>query len=165
MFLLIAERESTMDLLLGQYEIRLKTQVQDSVVAEIFHWNKSDVNTNITPIGHLIATHEPYSEPFLPHWAIELFLRVDVKYSSDKSETIVVSNPKRQAGPNKTLLKYLLNIKESNLPYYHPDLPTEIIDYLLRLDMCNEPIGMNICHYTYAGFRERGQLWESEDED
>ncbi len=154
-----------MDLLLGQYEIKLKARVQGSVIAEIFHWRKKEIGANITPIGHLIATKEPYSEPFLPHWSVQLFLRTDVKYDINTSETIVVSNPKGQAGPNKALLKYLQNIKISNLPNYHPNLPAEIINYLLHSELCNEPIGMNICHYTYAGLKERGQLWDTEDED
>lgn len=90
-------------------EIKLKTRAQDSVAAEIFHWRKKEKGANITPIGHLIAIMEPYSEPFLPHWSVQLFLRTDIKYDINTSETIVVSNLKGQAGPNKKSLKYLQN--------------------------------------------------------
>ncbi|MCD4713424.1 MAG: hypothetical protein K8R73_09100 [Clostridiales bacterium] len=150
-----------MELIINQYEMKIKHEASGCIVAEIFHHKRNVYNgVNITPVGHLICSKEPGSELFAPHYAIQLFIRSDVRYDIKHSETIVVSNPTGQAGPNKTLFKYLTQVKESGLPCYHEKLPDEILKYMIEMNYCAEPIGMNIYHYSTGGFRELGQLWE-----
>ncbi|MGI1659454.1 MAG: hypothetical protein ACRKFN_10790 [Desulfitobacterium sp.] len=153
-----------MQLVLDQYECKFRNSSKDCSVAEILHWKtNASGGANITPVGHLIITKESGSETFLPHYSIQLFLRNDVRYEIESRSTIVVANPQGQAGPNKSLLKYLVGLKEGNLPYYHPRLPDEILNYLLDKGICDKPIGMNIFHYSTGGFRELGQLWDDTD--
>jgi hypothetical protein len=152
-----------MNLILDQYEIKIKSNSNGNIICEInHHYINNSGGDNITPIGFIIITKEEYSEPFLPHNRIQLFLRNDVRLDLKFNQIIVVSNPEGQAGSDKNLLKYLNEIKNSNMPFYSEKLPDEIINYLLINRLCEEPIGMNICHFSYNGFREKGQLWEED---
>ncbi|WP_340010824.1 hypothetical protein MHI32_21685 [Paenibacillus sp. FSL H7-0690] len=147
--------------ILNQYELNITNQSDRTTIIKINHFLTNESGgRNITPIGYLIISYEKADGTFLNHYSIQMFCRNDVRYDIDSKETIVVSNSEGQAGPNKPLLPKLMKIKNSELPYYHPKLPDEIIDFLLKINICKEPLGMNICHYNYAGYRERGHLWD-----
>jgi hypothetical protein len=77
----------------------------------------------IEKIGYFIANIEKEEETFIEHIVIELTLRTDLKYDSIKHISVAVNSPKGFAGPDKELLKELLEYQKSSLPSYSEKLP------------------------------------------
>lgn len=153
-----------MELLLDQYELKSLYSSKECVFYEVNHWKKNEYGgANITPIGRIVVIDNRASESFLSHHSVDFYYRSEVKYNEQTEETIVVSNPERQAGTKKSLLKYLIGVKNSNLPSFHPELPDKMIQYLIKLEVCKEPIAMTIYTCESFGFKQFGKLWDDED--
>jgi len=60
--------------------------------------------------------------------------------------TTIVSNPEQQAGDNRQLLERLSSLRDSDLPYCHPDMPRAIGAGLIQHGFCTEPVAVHIHH-------------------
>lgn len=145
---------------LGEYTVYLDYESAEAIVGHIHHVRRNEAGGQIqVPVAHFAAHLEPGDDLLRQHWAINLFLRSDVRWDATTHETTVVANPKRQAGPNRSLLRRLKRIRDSGLPLYHPSLPKELGELLLRESACSEPALVKIHHISSESFVRFGDVF------
>jgi hypothetical protein len=76
--------------------------------------------------------------------------------------TTLVASPQRQAGQNKSLLQRLVTLRDSALPFYHPDLPQEIGRALLEGNFCHKPASVTVHHFNNGLLLHFGQVYDDE---
>jgi hypothetical protein len=155
-----------LDILGGEYALVLDHCGAEGLVGHIDHVDrkgKDGFGCVSTPVGHVAAhIHLGSPELFRSHWSITLFFRSDVRYEQTSHTTTVVASPERQAGPNRSLLQKLLSLRDSPLPFYHPDLPREIGRALLAAKFCHEPASVTVHHYESGPFLHFGQVYDND---
>src|SRR5579862_1382120 len=131
------------EILAGEYALILDHCSETGLVGHIDHIDRSGrqgFGTVATPIGFLSAhIHPGVPELVCPHWSIMLFFRSDVRYEQTSRTTTVVASPEGQAGQNRPMLRRLISLRDSALPFYHPELPGAIGRALLDSKLCQEP--------------------------
>ncbi|HKY29481.1 MAG TPA: hypothetical protein VJM12_16200 [Pyrinomonadaceae bacterium] len=144
---------------LGEYAIYFDYESVAAIVGHIHHVKRNEAGTQLqVPVARFAAYLSPGDDVLRTHWAIDLFLRSDVRYDPTTRETTVVANPERQAGSNRALLRALERIRDSNLQFCHSDLPKELAQVLLRESNCSEPALINIHHSYNDSFFTYGVL-------
>ena len=140
-----------LDILDGEYALILDHCAEGGIVGHIDHVDRSGrtgFGTVATPVGFLAAhIHPGVPELVCPHWSIMLFFRSDVRYEQASHTTTVVASPEGQAGQNRPMLQRLRSLRDSALPYYHPELPRAIGCALLEAKLCKEPASVSVNHY------------------
>jgi hypothetical protein len=153
-----------LDILDGEYALILDHSGADGLVGHIDHVNRNGQHgfgCVSTPVAHLAAhIHPGAPELFRSHWSIALFFRSDVRYEQAHHTTTVVASPERQAGKNRALLQRLVTLRDSSLPFYHPDLPQEVGRALIDAKFCHEPASVAVHHYDSGPFVHFGQIYD-----
>lgn len=148
---------------LGEYAVYLDYENAEAIVGHIHHVaHNASGGLMQVPVGRFYALLQPDDELFRTHWAIDLFLRSDVRYDPKTHETIVVRNPERQAGSNRAMLSRLKQIRDGNLHFYHSALPKELGQVLIRMSKCSEPALVNIHHSSNDSFITYGEVFYDE---
>lgn len=155
-----------LEVLDGEYAVILDHCDAEGLIAHIHHIDRSGrqgFGTVATPIGYMTAHIFPGSpEIVVRHWAISLFFRSDVRYEQPSHTTTVVTSPERQAGKNQPMLQRLISLRDSALPFYHPELPQAIGRALLDAKLCHEPAGVTVHHYTSGSVIHFGKVYDDE---
>lgn len=148
---------------LGEYAVYLDYENAEAIVGHIHHVAHNETGGLLqVPVGRFSALLQPADELFWTHWAIDLFLRSDVRYDPKTHETTVVADPERQAGSNRAMLDRLNRIRDSDLHFYHSALPKELGQLLLRVSKCSEPALVNIHHSYNDSFITYGEVFHGE---
>ncbi len=156
--------KSSIEVLNGEYVVLPEYKSSDAMIAEVCHVRRNDAQRVYTPVAHLSASaHSGESEGFLnPHWSVHLFVSSSVRYLADLKSTEVVSNPQRQAGPDKPFLKHLLAVRDSTLPYLHPELPHALGLALINSAVCSKPLVVHVHVSDEQAFVDFGRVAEDD---
>lgn len=156
--------KENVEILDGEYVVLPKYASPGAFIAEIHHVHRIGKAKLFTPVAHISAFKHLGADMTYPHWSVRMFVRSDVRYEAKAKTTTVVANPERQAGPNKAMLKHLLTLRDSNLPYIHPDLPQALGRGLIDASICSEPSVVHIHNSNEQNFVELGKVFHDDDE-
>lgn len=136
------------EILDGEYIVLPQYKSAGALIAEVCHVHRNAVGGElVTPVGRLSAfiySGEEAEDLFNRHWSIHLFIRSDVRYQAQLKRTDVVANPEGQAGPRSALLHHLRTLRDSNLPFVHPELPHALAVALIKARLCPEPASLHV---------------------
>lgn len=154
------------DILEGEYRLILDHCTADGLIGHIHHVDRQGQHgfgCVQTPVGYVAGHVDPGElELLLPHWSVGLFLRSDVRYEQTSHRTTVVGSPARQAGQNQAFLHQLLALRDSSLPFYHPELPRAVGRALLDAQLVQEPALVNIYHFTDESCVAFGEVFDQD---
>jgi hypothetical protein len=147
------------DLIDGEYVGYVDASAKEVIVGHIDHvkFNPSG-GCNSVEVAHFSARLDPGCDLFLKHWHVDLFLRSDLRYDTVTATTTVIGNPEGQAGDDEELLNRLTSLRDSDLPFYHRDLPRAFGAGLIRAGACCDPVGIAVHHSTNEEFINFGDI-------
>jgi hypothetical protein len=149
--------------LLGEYRVFLDHESPEAVVGRMHHFKRNESGGSLeVPVGHFAGCLVPGDDLMRCHWAVDLSLRSDVRYDPDAHQSMVVSHPERQAGANRAMLEHLIALRDSTLPYYHPSLPKQLGELLLRESVCRVPALVRVHHTTNDSFVQFGEVFHED---
>lgn len=144
---------------LSEYTVFLDYESAEAILGHIHHIQRNPAGgRRQVPVAHFAARVEGGDDLLKAHWAVYLFLRSDVRYDPAAHETTVVANPKRQAGPDRSLLRRLRRLRDGGLAPYAPSLPRELGELLLRETACSKPAIVRIHHSTQQSYIAFGEI-------
>ena len=153
------------ELLDGEYIVLPEYKSSGALIAEVCYVRRNDAQRVFTPVARLSAfIHSGEVDDWLnPHWSLHLFIRSDVRYEADLKNTEVVGNPQGQAGPNEALLRRLLALRDSDLPFVHPELARALGDALIKAGLCSEPALVHVHFAKEQSFIDFGSVDADDD--
>lgn len=145
----------------GEYQCLIECRAEDVLVAHINHVRRTPDGVRWSvEVAQMSAHIDVGTEGIFQHWCVRLFLDSDVRYNARDSSTEIVANPELQAGDNQELLEHLISLRDSDMPYSHPDLPRAIVGALLEHGFCSEPLALHIHHSISIDIVTFGEVYD-----
>ena len=150
------------ELLSGEYLVRPLSFSEGAFIADVQHVHRRDSQSFFTSVAYLTGFKHPDADMTHPHWSVRLFADSRIRHEAHSKTSTLLWDINLQSKEHSDYRRRLEELRDSNLPPIHPDLPQELGTALVRFGWCSEPLHLQVYTATRTFSAEFGEVFHDE---